>query len=160
MRALIEEMPKQRPQPTRNSRSTALAGRATTSWKRVQAACTTCRGLILFATNKRLHEQSSTRHLTQKNFRSECIALFAGCESPRWAILLASTPARRNAAGCSPPLLSFTTCIRVLNQVRSRMFVLCSRVSTAPVRVIGYMIASSGRPKHIATKASAQVQPP
>ena len=46
---------------------------------------------------------------------------------------IASTLARRNAAGCSPPLLSFTTCIRVLNQVRSSMFVACSRVSTAVV---------------------------
>ena len=57
-----------------NSRSTALARQTTTSWKSMQAACTTCRGLILFATNKRLHEQSSTRYLTSKNLRSECIA--------------------------------------------------------------------------------------
>ena len=105
-------------------------------------------------------EFGSTRYLTQKSFRSECMAFFAGCESPRQAILLASTPARRNAAGCSPPLLSFTTCIRVLNQVRGRMFVLCSRVSTTAVRVNGYAVDSSGPSKCIAMKARAQVPPP
>ena len=82
MRALIEEMPKQRPQPTGHSRSTALADWTTTSWKSMQAACTTFRALILFATKRRLHEHSSTHYLTQKNFRSECIALFAGRVSP------------------------------------------------------------------------------
>ena len=80
--------------------------------------------------NKRLREQSSTRYLTQKRFRSECMALFAGCEPPRQAILLASTPARRSAAGCSAPLLSLTTCIRVLNQVSSRM--LCCAAGCRP----------------------------
>ena len=46
----------------------------------------------VFARNAR----NVTRYLPQKNFRSECIALFAGCESPRYAIVIAGTPARRN----------------------------------------------------------------